>query len=92
MYGFYNGCIGQYEVIFWEQLLGYPGYPAKCTQIFPLTMVVGTIIVYNNSWFQCILYPSQVADNLHPLKDHPSRRSDLAFSDALPLGLCGIQR
>ena len=31
MYGLYNGCIGQYGVIFWGQLLGYP---PKCTRIF----------------------------------------------------------
>ena len=24
IFGLYNGCIGQYGVIFWEQLLGYP--------------------------------------------------------------------
>ena len=31
--GLYNGCIGQYRVIFWEQLLGYP---PKDTQVFPM--------------------------------------------------------
>ncbi len=33
IYGLHNGCIGQYGVMFWEQLLGYP---PKGTQIFPL--------------------------------------------------------
>ena len=32
IYGLYNGCIGQYGVMFWEHLLGYP---PKGTQIFP---------------------------------------------------------
>ena len=33
IHGFYSGCIGQYGLIFWEQLLGY--HP-KGTQIFHL--------------------------------------------------------
>ena len=33
IYGFYNGRIGQYGVMFGEQLLGYP---PKGTQYFPL--------------------------------------------------------
>ena len=36
IYGLYNGFIGQYGVIFGEQLLGYP---PKATQIFPLTNI-----------------------------------------------------
>lgn len=32
MHGLHNGCIGQYGIIFWEQLLAYP---PKCTPNFP---------------------------------------------------------
>ena len=34
--GLYNGCIEQYGVMFWEQLLGYPlqGYPNVPYDIF----------------------------------------------------------
>ena len=35
IYGFYNGCIGQYGVMFEEQLLRYP---PKGTQYFPLKL------------------------------------------------------
>ena len=35
IYGFYNGCIGQYGVMFGEQLLRYP---PKGTQYFPLNV------------------------------------------------------
>ena len=27
IYGLYKGFIGQYGVMFWEQLLGYPKFP-----------------------------------------------------------------
>ena len=40
IFGLYNGCIGQYGVIFWEQLLVYP---PKGTQFFPLMMHESTI-------------------------------------------------
>ena len=40
IYELYNGCIGQYGAIFWEQLLGYP---PKGTQLFLLNIVVKMI-------------------------------------------------
>ena len=33
IFGLYNGCIGQYGVIFWEQLLGYPSKGTKCVPL-----------------------------------------------------------
>ena len=36
IYELYNVCIGQYGVIFWEQLLGYP---PKGTQLFLLNLL-----------------------------------------------------
>ena len=43
--GLCNGCIGQYGVMFWKQLLGYP---PKGTQIFPL--IIEKQVVGENYW------------------------------------------
>ena len=44
--GLYNGCIGQYGVMFWEQLLGYL---PKGTQNVPLKVVVS----HGFFWIPC---------------------------------------
>ena len=42
IYELYNGCIGQYGAIFWEQLLGYP---PKGTQLFLLNIHISSHLV-----------------------------------------------
>ena len=45
IYGLYNGCIRQYEVIFGEQL---PGWPPKGTQHFPLKCSAAKVFTTNS--------------------------------------------
>ena len=47
IYGLYNGCIGQYGVMFWEQLLGYPPFPltkSKLKHLFPTRVSMEVIV------------------------------------------------
>ena len=50
IYGLFNGCIGQYGVIFWEELLGYP---PQVSQIFPLRKGVPFLEFRCSVWDSC---------------------------------------
>ena len=52
IYGLYNGFMGQYGLMFWEQLLGYL---PKGTQNYPL-IFVANLIVSSFDDYSCWLY------------------------------------
>ena len=58
IYGLYNGCMGHYEVIFGEQL---PGYPPKGTQHFPLKCSTAKVFTAN-SVVQILWKPISMAE------------------------------
>ena len=72
IYGFFNGCIGQYGVIFVEQLLGYP---PKGNQIFPLNLIP--------SWnfIEDIGQSGTVKPNRHTWKGILKRQQETKFRD-----------
>ena len=54
LYGLYNGCIGQYGVIFGEQL---SGYPPKCTEHFPLKVGIFDQFLSYMAYVLAYVYP-----------------------------------